>query len=101
MCAFQKVLERQPGYSSSRLRSLYSDFSPLKSSNIEGYNANVKFWQSLLEDCVSNSALPSNKHKLVLEYDDSLTHDVTLSKYASPLALRAVIVSELETFACC
>ena len=95
MCDFQKTLERQPGYSSSRLRSLYSDFSPLKSSNTEGYNANVKFWQSLLEDCVYRGALSSNKHKLVLEYDDSLKRDVTLSKYASPLALGVVIVSKL------
>ncbi|VEU21980.1 DEKNAAC102995 [Brettanomyces naardenensis] len=38
----------------SRLQSLYSDFSHLRESNIEGYRANIAAWKTLFLDLILN-----------------------------------------------
>lgn len=52
----------------SRLHSLYSDFSHLKQTNVEGYAANLTSWKFLLLDIIS-------KHVELLCQDDAISFD--------------------------
>ncbi|KAJ7595707.1 Snf7-domain-containing protein [Mycena floridula] len=80
--------------SSSRLQSLYSDFSRQKQSNPASYNANVEWWRRTLESFVQ-SGLQTSGSRLVLGADRTLVNSLRVEGVGKPIGLGAVITELL------
>ncbi len=85
------ILESNPLFSKTRLPSLYSDFRKLKISNVDGFNANLNAWKSLLLKSLEKGAF---KDKLQLTADNELVHSLQLPGVGIPLAIDCVLVSK-------
>ena len=92
MAPFSDILETRQNASKARLPALYADFRPLKQHNPEGYNANIKVWQSALSTAVQERVLSSNDSVLVLEVTTQLQNDVSTARWGRPLGLGSVVV---------
>ncbi|KAG0683553.1 hypothetical protein C6P40_001784 [Pichia californica] len=68
-----KLYESNPEFRESRLKSLFSDYSSLKESNPEGYNANINVWKNFL------SLVLSSQYELTFNYN-SLQKDLIYKK---------------------
>lgn len=99
--------------SRNRLPSLYSDFTPQKKTNPDGYAVNVAAWEQALNRAakrgytssrgvrvrsgsnVSGGATPVKRKKtdhLILRTDESLLRDLESSEWGRPAALGTVFV---------
>jgi len=92
MTPFTDILETRQSASKARLPALYADFRPLKQHNPEGYNANIKVWQSALSTAVQERVLSSNDSLLVLEVTSQLQSEVSSAPWGRPLGLGSVVV---------
>lgn len=64
----EKFILSDKNFKKSRLPSLYSDFSHLQQTNIEGYTANLTSWKFLLLNIINN-------HNELLCQDDVISFD--------------------------
>ncbi|OAA68335.1 snf7 family protein [Niveomyces insectorum RCEF 264] len=111
----QFLVSRDDGFTRSRLPALYSDFRGLRSTNPEGYAANIAAWRRGLASLVRTGMLPaasststsavSNagrtssvapvataaRNFLVLTAGQPLLDALQSDRYGRPLALDAVI----------
>ncbi|KJR87901.1 charged multivesicular body protein 7 [Sporothrix schenckii 1099-18] len=109
----QFLIAQQDGFTRSRLPALYSDFRSLRTTNPEGYAANVAAWRRALGSLVRGGMLPAtaavlapSKSKgtpsastastaarsfLVLAAGQPLLDALQSDRYGRPLALDAVI----------
>lgn len=74
----------------SRLPSLYSDFSLQRTTNPDGYTANVTAWQAALDHAAQANLLPSDS-AFILHPTDALLSALSSSQYGRPLGLGAVV----------
>lgn len=81
--------------SDSRLRSLYSDFSPQKQSNPAGYQSNVDWWRRTLLHLLTMAAQPSSPDVLVLHANTALLDGLRCEALGvgKPLGIASVLVS--------
>jgi charged multivesicular body protein 7 len=92
---FKEILETRPNASKARIPALYADFRPLKQNNPEGYEANIRVWQSALSTAVKDGVLSMNDSILVLDVTSQLLSDVSVSPWGRPLGLGSVMVEFL------
>lgn len=108
----QFLISQEDGFNRSRLPALYSDFRGLRTTNPEGYAANVAAWRRALGSLVRGGMLPASASVLapsknknstttttttatrnffVLTAGQSLLDALQSDRYGRPLALDAVI----------
>ncbi|KAL1902281.1 hypothetical protein Sste5346_001257 [Sporothrix stenoceras] len=106
----QFLISQEDGFNRSRLPALYSDFRGLRTTNPEGYAANVAAWRRALGSLVRGGMLPAaasilapSKRKsftttataarnfFVLTAGQPLLDALQSDRYGRPLALDAVI----------
>ncbi len=79
-----------------RLPSLYSDFTPQRYSNPDGFVANVEAWQQALATAAQAAMLPANggssADTLSLRTGEGLLQALETKEWGRPLALETVIV---------
>ena len=80
---------------SSRLTSLYSDFRHQKSSNPDGYFANVDVWETSLSDALKAGVIPESDDLLSLTISPALLRGLKSKQCGGPQALDAVFVGFL------
>ncbi|KAK3996185.1 vacuolar-sorting protein SNF7 [Cladorrhinum sp. PSN332] len=90
------LVEREPSFRKARLPALYSDFTPQKSLNPDGYTANLSAWRRGLSVVVKSGLAPSLKSKsssvFVLNCDEqALSRAFESKQYGRPLALGEVM----------
>ncbi|CAK7275125.1 hypothetical protein SEPCBS119000_006520 [Sporothrix epigloea] len=101
------------GFNRSRLPALYSDFRGLKTTNPEGYAANIGAWRRGLASLVrsgmlpASASVPSSASKtrsssastnfLILTTGQALLDAVQSDRYGRPLALDAVVHESIQT----
>lgn len=79
----------------ARLPSLYSDFTLQRSSNPDGFVANVSAWENALRKAAQAGLIPApdNGHDtLSLRTGEELLQALTTKEWGRPLALGTVIV---------
>jgi hypothetical protein len=105
--------------SRNRLPSLYSDFTPQKKTNPDGYAVNVAAWEQALNraakrgytssrgvrvrsgssvSATNNSAKRMKTDHLTLRTDESLLRDLESPEWGRPVALGTVFVCFSLTF---
>ncbi|KAF9520485.1 hypothetical protein BS47DRAFT_1387120 [Hydnum rufescens UP504] len=95
MSELSKFLATIPEFTkTSRLQSLYSDISRQKVSNPTGYQANVLWWKTLLQDIVKRGLQSTSDH-FVLHVDSDLIESLRWGKVGRPLSMPSV-VSDLK-----
>lgn len=77
--------------SKARLSALYSDFARLKSTNPDGYRANVSAWTAALTRASRAGIIPSSS-LLSIRAGDELARDLQDRTLGRPAALDAVFV---------
>ncbi|KAJ9604273.1 hypothetical protein H2200_011107 [Cladophialophora chaetospira] len=81
----------EPLFRPTRLPSLYSDLSVQKSSNPEGYAANVTAWTSALTRLTLAGQLPPEQNLLILQTGEGLLDALSSAKYGRPSGLGCVL----------
>ncbi|KAK9853219.1 hypothetical protein MYU51_007019 [Penicillium brevicompactum] len=105
------ILNNEEAFRRNRLPSLYSDFTPQKKTNPDGYAVNVAAWEQALNraakrgytssrgvrvrsgSSVSGGTTPVKRKKtdhLILRTDESLLRDLESSEWGRPAALGTV-----------
>lgn len=78
----------------ARIPALYSDFTPQRTLNPDGYAANVAAWKRGLSSALLAGHAPTrspHRSHFVLELDDSLLRSLESKQMGQPLALGAVL----------
>lgn len=78
-------------FTKQRLPSLYSDFTRLKLSNAEGYNANVKAWQAALSQATQQRLTSHSSSPFIIDIGVDLQYKLSTPDYGTPLALDTVL----------
>ncbi|KAL1869914.1 hypothetical protein Daus18300_005375 [Diaporthe australafricana] len=95
--ALEWLIEHEQGFRKARIPALYSDFRGLRSTNPDGYQANISAWRRGLAGLVraglatTGSGSSPNPNHVVLKADESLLRALESKQYGRPLALGAVI----------
>ncbi|EXJ84025.1 hypothetical protein A1O3_04692 [Capronia epimyces CBS 606.96] len=84
------LVEHEPAFRKTRLPSLYSDLAVQKSSNPEGYAANVTAWESALARAALAGQLPLEQ-RLILQTSDDLLNALASPQYGRPSGLGCVL----------
>lgn len=115
----QFLISQEDGFNRSRLPALYSDFRGLRTTNPEGYAANVAAWRRALGSLVRGGMLPASASVLsaapsknkalastaastaarnffVLTAGQPLLDALQSDRYGRPLALDAVIQEAVQ-----
>lgn len=74
---------------------MYSDFRNLKTTNLNGYHANVTAWKTILSAALAAGKGPDS-NKLVLTTSDDLVSSLQTRECGRPLALGVVIAEALH-----
>ena len=82
--------------STSRLQSLYSDFSNQKASNAVAFDSKIAWWREVLPSLVARGWQPDTRDRLVLHGRPSLVDAWKYEGCGRPLGLPVVIVSALS-----
>ena len=82
-------------YYRARLAALYSDFSPLRALNPDGYSANITAWTQGLSHAARAGSLPSND-SLILSLDSLLYQELETKEWGRPLALGTVVSEAVQ-----
>ncbi|CAI7568648.1 unnamed protein product [Penicillium bialowiezense] len=111
------ILDNEEAFRRNRLPSLYSDFTPQKKTNPDGYAVNVAAWEQALNRAakrgytssrgvrvrsgsnVSGGTTPVKRKKtdhLILRTDESLLRDLESSEWGRPAALGTVFVEAVR-----
>ena len=83
----------------ARLPSLYSDFTPLRSSNPDGYTANISAWLTALQAAARAGKIPaptgagSVPDRLSITTGEEMLQALETKEHGRPLALASVFVS--------
>lgn len=78
----------------ARLAALYSDFRHLRTTNPDGYAANVEAWQKGLSNAAVSGHIPnhgSSGDLLILKVDEELLRQLDTKEWGRPLALGTVV----------
>jgi charged multivesicular body protein 7 len=78
----------------NRLAALYSDFRHLRTTNTDGYTANIEAWQKGLANAAKGGHIPNRGAAgdlLILNIDENLLCALETKEWGRPLALGAVI----------
>lgn len=76
-----------------RLGALYSDFRHLRTTNPDGYSANISAWQKALTDATRKGYIPSRGNAvdiLVITVSDDLLRALETKEWGRPLSLGTV-----------
>ncbi|CAK7274288.1 hypothetical protein SEPCBS57363_006088 [Sporothrix epigloea] len=108
----QFLVAQEDGFNRSRLPALYSDFRGLKTTNPEGYAANIGAWRRGLASLVRSGMLPAaasassssskimtssaSTNFLALTTGSTLLDALQSDRYGRPLALDAVISEAVQ-----
>lgn len=89
------ILQHEEAFSSNsrRLASLYADFSNQRSTNPDGYYANVSAWKKALADAARAGVIPGqgNTHDLLsIRTGEELARALQHSKFGRPTCLAPV-----------
>ncbi|KIX08750.1 uncharacterized protein Z518_03407 [Rhinocladiella mackenziei CBS 650.93] len=84
------LVEHEPSFRKSRLPSLYSDLTVQKTSNPEGYAANVTAWEAALIRASLAGQLPVEQ-RLILQTSDALLDALASPQYGRPFGLGCVL----------
>ncbi|KIV87860.1 hypothetical protein PV11_03378 [Exophiala sideris] len=84
------LVENEPSFRKTRLPSLYSDLTVQKSTNPEGYAANVTAWASALTRASLAGQLPLEQ-RLILQTSDDLLSALASAQYGRPSGLGSVL----------
>ncbi|KAG2184263.1 hypothetical protein INT44_009278 [Umbelopsis vinacea] len=90
-----KFPEFDPKKGSSRLSSLYSDFSSLQETNSYGYEANVSFWRTVILQANRDGKISCNGYTLAVS-QDGLEKAFEYGKYGQPLGINNVTDHMIE-----
>ncbi|KAK2877211.1 hypothetical protein FQN49_001335 [Arthroderma sp. PD_2] len=99
------ILDHEDAFRRARLPSLYSDFSPQRQTNPDGYHSNVAAWQRALANATlsghvpslstssrsGKETLPHRNNLLVLRTSNALMADLETREWGRPLSLQCVI----------
>ena len=86
------LVAHEPLFRASRIPSLYSDLSVQKSSNPEGYAANVTAWTAALNRAALSGHLPpAQQSTLVLHTGEELLDALVSARYGRPSGLGCVL----------
>ncbi|KAM9902225.1 hypothetical protein OXX69_008411 [Metschnikowia pulcherrima] len=88
----KSILAQVPSFKDSRLPSLFSDFSNLKETNPDGYEANVSAWEELLLKCLRLHTFDSSVALPAASLSASLEHPL----YGKPKSLGLVLSGLIE-----
>ncbi|KAK7926463.1 Snf7-domain-containing protein [Apiospora marii] len=86
--------------SRARLPALYSDFTPLRTINPDGFNANLSAWKHGLSSALLAGHAPSRSPQrsyFILELDDNLLRSLETKQFGQPLALGTVLAEAVAT----
>lgn len=84
------ILDHEESFQSKRrLSSLYSDFTPQKDTNPEGYNANLAAWKKAFANATYAGAV--NGSRLSIRTGEELGRALMTKQWGRPLALADVI----------
>jgi charged multivesicular body protein 7 len=84
------LVENEPSFRRTRLPSLYSDLSVQRTTNPEGYAANVTAWTSALTRASLAGQLPLQQ-RLILQTSDDLLNALASPQYGRPSGLGCVL----------
>ncbi|CAI5759249.1 unnamed protein product [Candida verbasci] len=87
----QDFIRSIPQFKESRLTSLYSKFDKLKELNIEGYEANLTAWQTLLIKLIQSETYLPQSQISISSYQPNLSNYLALDKYGEPKNLGNII----------
>ncbi|SLM33997.1 Snf7 [Lasallia pustulata] len=88
------ILNHEEQFRRARLASLYSDFRVQRTTNPDGYAANVAAWQDALEHAARAGVLPTSGGGLSclgLSTDENLMRALESKEWGRPLALGTVV----------
>ncbi|ETS75845.1 hypothetical protein PFICI_12789 [Pestalotiopsis fici W106-1] len=88
------LIQNESDFRKARLPALYSDFTPQRTLNPDGYAANVAAWKRGLSSALLSGRTPSRsaqRSHFTLELDDSLLRALETKQLGQPLALGAVL----------
>lgn len=84
-----------PSPSQARLKALYASTSLQSQSNPTGYQANLQWWSSMIDETLRAGYLSDDR--LILHVDGTLSERFENAEGARPRGLGGVIVSSLRT----
>lgn len=84
------LVQHEPSFRKSRLPSLYSDLTVQKSTNPDGYTANVAAWEAALTRAALAKKLPP-PNRLSLDTTDELLNELANPQYGRPSGLGCVL----------
>ncbi|KAI9821705.1 MAG: hypothetical protein M1827_002286 [Pycnora praestabilis] len=90
----QFLLDHEEQFRRARLASLYSDFRSQRTTNPDGYAANISAWRIALTDATQAGLIPApgaNKDLLTLRTTEDLLRALETKEWGRPLALGTVI----------
>ena len=90
------LVENEPSFRRTRLPSLYSDLTVQRSTNPEGYSANVTAWTSALTRASLAGQLPLEQ-RLILQTSDDLINALASPQYGRPSGLGCVLDDAVRT----
>ncbi|KAL2429517.1 hypothetical protein ABEF95_005668 [Exophiala dermatitidis] len=90
MCLLSWATDQSFSISRTRLPSLYSDLTVQKTSNPEGYAANVTAWESALTRAALAGKLPIEQ-RLILQTSEDLLNALASPQYGRPSGLGCVL----------
>ncbi|GAA5803305.1 hypothetical protein HPULCUR_008784 [Helicostylum pulchrum] len=82
-------------FTTDRLRSLYSDFSKLKTLNPYGHEANVNYWRAVILNCNLHGYLTTKEYSCFIDRNEISELFYRPSK-GTPLCLNHVMVHMVE-----
>ncbi|KAK5206445.1 hypothetical protein LTR47_006058 [Exophiala xenobiotica] len=92
------LVENEPSFRRTRLPSLYSDLSVQRTTNPEGYAANVTAWTSALTRASLAGQLPlQQRQRLILQTSDDLLNALASPQYGRPSGLGCVLDDAVRT----
>lgn len=90
------LLQNDPAFRKPRLAALYSDFSSLRTTNPDGYTANISAWLKGFSHASLAGAFPAQS-LLTLSISPSLLQSLESKQWGRPLALGAVVQEGIAT----
>ncbi|KAK5047170.1 hypothetical protein LTR84_007113 [Exophiala bonariae] len=85
------LVEHEPSFRKTRLPSLYSDLTVQRTTNPEGYAANVTAWTSALTRLTLAAQLPPEQHSFILNTSNDLLSALASPTYGQPSGLGSVL----------
>ena len=93
--ALTYLLNNEPLFTPSRLPSLYSDLNLQRTTNPEGFAANVTAWSAALSGLLASAQLPGHSC-LSIQLNDVLLDTLRSQKYGRPTGLGCVVDGRIK-----